>query len=123
MQNVQSQSTTVLDKQIPNGLECPITGAIMRNPVLAADNLTYEEEAIREWFSRGHNTSPLTRAVLADQNLRPNITVRKIIDDYISHHPEKRVDLYNSDNLNEHINAMEEKHGCAVSSVPSCVIS
>ncbi len=32
----------------------------MENPVIAADGHSYEKEAITQWFSSGHNTSPLT---------------------------------------------------------------
>ncbi|MEI6243109.1 MAG: U-box domain-containing protein [Chlamydiota bacterium] len=59
----------------------PITQEIMHDPVIAEDGMTYENEAIRGWF-RGHNTSPLTRRVLANLHLTPNNLLHTIIGEW-----------------------------------------
>jgi len=39
---------------------CPITGVIMKDPVIFPDGYTYEKTAIEEWIKR-HGNSPYTR--------------------------------------------------------------
>jgi hypothetical protein len=41
----------------------------MRDPVIAADGHTYEQEAIEAWL-RSHNTSPMTNAQLSNRTVR-----------------------------------------------------
>uniref|UniRef100_A0A7S1UFM5 U-box domain-containing protein n=1 Tax=Phaeomonas parva TaxID=124430 RepID=A0A7S1UFM5_9STRA len=54
--------------------ECPITGAPMCEPVVAADGHTYERSAMERWL-RDHDTSPLTGEVLPTKALFPNRTL------------------------------------------------
>lgn len=60
---------------------CPITQEEMKDPVLAADGITYERTAIEKWFSIGHDTSPMTRQVLTSKALIPNIALRAMIQE------------------------------------------
>ncbi|CAA7027409.1 unnamed protein product [Microthlaspi erraticum] len=62
---------------------CPITQEVMEDPHLTADGFTYEAEAIREWFSKGHDTSPMTNLKLPHLNLVPNRTLRSAIHDFL----------------------------------------
>lgn len=57
---------------------CGITQEVMQDPVCAADNHTYERAAIEAWL-REHNTSPITRERLANNQLRPNHLVKSAI--------------------------------------------
>ena len=50
---------------------CPITLAVMHDPVLAADGSTYERDAIAHWIERVPR-SPLTNLPLASVALVPN---------------------------------------------------
>ena len=47
---------------IPDAFMCPITFALMDDPVLIADGMTYERRAIEQWLQKGNATSPLTGA-------------------------------------------------------------
>ena len=58
---------------------CPISHALMRDPVMAADGNSYERREIEQWFAGGHVKSPLTGADMPNTTLFPNITLRKII--------------------------------------------
>ena len=49
---------------IPNDYLCPITLQLMENPAITTDGNSYERVAIIKWFETGHNTSPLTGAIL-----------------------------------------------------------
>lgn len=62
-------------------LTCPITCSIFEDPVIAEDGHTYEREAITQWI-QGGGTSPLTRVTVTVEGLRPNHTVRKLIEDF-----------------------------------------
>lgn len=63
------------DEDCPAQLLCPITGAPMRDPVVAADGHTYDRPAIEKWFAT-HDTSPMTGVKLPTTNLFPNYSFR-----------------------------------------------
>lgn len=72
--------------QIPAGdpnrsfLTCPLSGSLMKNPVIASDGVTYDYGAIiRLYLKEKHPQSPTQQgAVLADVcTLRPNWEARK----------------------------------------------
>ena len=62
---------------------CPITQAIMTDPVIGPDGVTYERSAIETWFAAGHSTSPMTRQPMTGRQLIPNLAVRAMIEDAI----------------------------------------
>ena len=75
--------TSLITKQkqeIPTDLICPITGQLMKNPVITENGQTYEKEAIEEWFTR-KKTDPLT-GMKINTRLIPNFLLRKICDEY-----------------------------------------
>jgi len=67
---------------IPEAFLCPITFALMDDPVVMMDGMTYERHAIETWLSKGHTTSPLTGAELQSTMLIPNNLVRSQIREY-----------------------------------------
>ncbi|XP_010463003.1 PREDICTED: putative U-box domain-containing protein 50 [Camelina sativa] len=69
---------------IPSVFMCPILQEVMKNPHIAADGFSYELEAIEEWLSMGHDTSPMTNLRLDYQVLTPNHTLRSLIQDWHS---------------------------------------
>ncbi|CAF4591867.1 unnamed protein product [Didymodactylos carnosus] len=64
-----------------DSLTCPITFDLFRDPVVAEDGHTYEREAIINWI-REKGTSPITREPLTTESLRPNYTVKKVVDEF-----------------------------------------
>src|SRR5947199_7770503 len=58
---------------------CPITQNIMKDPYIDTDGNSFEKSAIVEWLSL-HKTSPITRNKMFIENLIPNRTLKKIID-------------------------------------------
>lgn len=58
--------------------ECPLTGEIMKEPVMAMDNYSYESEAIKEWF-KNNNISPVTGEKLSSTSLIPNKNLKGAI--------------------------------------------
>lgn len=71
MTKCSDDSSADLLPTLPNMPTCPITGDVMRDPVVAADGHTYERAAIRRWLETS-DTSPLTGAVLPHKELVPN---------------------------------------------------
>lgn len=55
----------------------------MLDPVVAADGYTYEAEALKGWMDSGHDTSPMTNAMLANSNVLPNRGLRSSIQEWL----------------------------------------
>ena len=72
---------------IPNEFLCPIGLTIMKDPVIGPDGHTYELTAITEWLLQ-HDVSPITRQQMSINRLRPNIALRKMIEDWVAAHPQ-----------------------------------
>ena len=67
-----------LPEAMQKSLVCPITWAVFRRPVVAADGHTYEEEAIIEHLMT-KDKSPLTKEKLTDKSLRPNRAMHALV--------------------------------------------
>ena len=62
----------------PASFTCPITGELMREPVVDPEGHTYEKSAIMGWLER-NTTSPMTRTYLTADMLKPNRAVQDAI--------------------------------------------
>ena len=51
---------------------CPLSKVVMDDPVVADDGITYNRDAIEQWFAEGHTASPLLRLVPIGKTLTPN---------------------------------------------------
>jgi hypothetical protein len=71
----------------PDEYSCPITGELLRDPVIAVDGQTYERAAIAQWFGQHHSgdtvNSPMTGKPLPSRSLVANIALRKLVADYV----------------------------------------
>jgi len=85
--------------QVPDAFQCPITGELMRDPVMCSDGHTYEREAIEEWF-RHSDQSPLTGAALQTLVLTPNFAVKKAIEELVSGLPQPSPAVGSQNNSN-----------------------
>jgi hypothetical protein len=61
-------------------LVCPISHALMRNPVTAADGHSYERREIEQWCAGGSRKSPMAGVDVATTTLYPCITLKKAIE-------------------------------------------
>eukprot|EP01050_Picozoa_sp_SAG11_P020528 SAG11_NODE_3474_length_2426_cov_1.681564_2_plen_376_part_00 len=57
---------------------CPITHAVMRDPVVDSEGNSYERAAIEKWL-RSHGSSPVTRSPLCGADLRPNRALKDMV--------------------------------------------
>lgn len=70
----------------PPEFECPITLALMNDPVIGDDGQTYERSAIEHWLSDARNSgrSPITRSPMNISSLRTNFALKSQIERFIS---------------------------------------
>ena len=67
---------------------CPITCELMVDPVICSDGTSYERAAIETWLI-SNNTSPLTRMILQDKKVVPNLSLRALVSAYRERHGER----------------------------------
>jgi hypothetical protein len=68
-------------QDVPSEFIDTITMDVMDDPVITCDGQTYDRKSIEEWL-KVRNTSPLTGAPLPSKKLTPNISLRKMIDEF-----------------------------------------
>lgn len=71
---------------------CPITQCIFLNPVKASDGITYEKDAIEEWYET-NKTSPITREELNNIFI-DDIETKNIVSDYLEKNPHETINVY-----------------------------
>eukprot|EP00930_Biecheleria_cincta_P006071 TRINITY_DN107049_c0_g1_i1.p1 TRINITY_DN107049_c0_g1~~TRINITY_DN107049_c0_g1_i1.p1 ORF type:complete len:647 (-),score=147.47 TRINITY_DN107049_c0_g1_i1:225-2165(-) len=78
---------------VPDSFVCPISAAIMVDPVATVDGCVYERPYIERWFrerrQQGHRiTSPITGLELPSATLMPLVALQRAIEAYLAHRPE-----------------------------------
>lgn len=61
---------------------CPISHEVMEDPVEISSCQTFDRSSIERWFAEGHTTCPMTNQVLISKELRPNIILRRSIEEW-----------------------------------------
>ncbi|EKX44759.1 hypothetical protein GUITHDRAFT_61235, partial [Guillardia theta CCMP2712] len=64
---------------------CPISLALMTDPVSSCDGFTYERSSIESWLQL-RLSSPLTGACLPSNHLVPNFALRSAIQEWQERH-------------------------------------
>ena len=83
-----TNNNTNNDNNIENYLLCPITNQIYRYPVFLDDGNTYELSAISEWLTT-HKTSPITREIIKSFDIKQNLLVKQMVDNYLKENKDK----------------------------------
>jgi hypothetical protein len=68
------------DDAVPEAFVCPITQEQMVDPVVAMDGHSYSRAAIQDWFRQGRLSSPCTNERLSSDQLVPNHSLRKAME-------------------------------------------
>ncbi|KAI5679647.1 hypothetical protein M9H77_00874 [Catharanthus roseus] len=72
-----------IEIEVPSFFVCPISLEIMKDPVIVSTGITYDRDSIEKWlFSEKNNTCPVTKQLLTDSELTPNITLRRLIQSW-----------------------------------------
>ena len=81
MQQLCLQHSTAAGPSVPDWMVCPLTHAVLVDPVLCTgDGQTYERAAITQWLAAlDSQTSPVTGQPLVSRDLVPNHALRSII--------------------------------------------
>ncbi len=64
---------------IPSEFKCPLSLALMIDPVVASDGCTYERDNIRKWLNEHYITSPTTNETLESCYLFKNSALQNLI--------------------------------------------
>ncbi|BAF23977.1 U-box domain-containing protein 15 [Oryza sativa Japonica Group] len=112
--------TKSLDKcpslMIPNDFLCPITLAIMRDPVIVATGQTYERRSIQKWLDSGERTCPKTRQRLSHMSLAPNYALKNLILEWCD---KNKVELQKREP--EPVAEQDDEHQRGAEDIPSLV--
>ncbi|XP_009390871.3 U-box domain-containing protein 21-like [Musa acuminata AAA Group] len=82
------KTNLALDVAIPTHFRCPISLDLMRDPVTASTGITYDRQSIETWQELGNTSCPVTGQQLQHQDLIPNHSIRKMIQDWcVAHRP------------------------------------
>ena len=68
---------------IPQEYFCPITMDVMEDPVSGNQGEVFERSAITPWVTE-HHCSPITRQPLELRDLRPNLPLKSLIEDFMA---------------------------------------
>ncbi len=97
-------------------MTCPISKQIFFDPVFASDGHTYENFEIcnRLWQIKYKynydNISPTTGLKLYDKVVMPNVSMKRIVDEYLKNNPDKKKNQYKpkaSSELNESVSRVD----------------
>ncbi|KAJ0690805.1 putative U box domain, Zinc finger, RING/FYVE/PHD-type [Helianthus annuus] len=81
--------------EVPRFFLCPISLEIMKDPVTLSTGITYDRDTIENWlFSRKDNVCPVTKQVVADIDLTPNHTLRRLIQSWCTLNASSGVERY-----------------------------
>ncbi|MCO5550059.1 hypothetical protein L7F22_003538, partial [Adiantum nelumboides] len=56
---------------------------VMEDPLPVVTGQTYEWARIKEWFTCGNNTDPITKQILPVLDLKPNHKLRECIEEWV----------------------------------------
>ena len=78
----ERRTSSLLDVTVPSYLRCSISLELMRDLVTLCTGITYDRESIETWLDAGNNVCPITNQALDSQEMIPNHTVRRVIQDW-----------------------------------------
>lgn len=67
---------------IPTHFRCPISLELMKDPVTVSTGITYDRQSIETWLDMGNTTCPVTNQELNWDDLIPNHSIRRMIQDW-----------------------------------------
>jgi hypothetical protein len=78
------------DEKPLKNLCCPISSKLMKHPVIVVESgQTYDKESIEDWF-KSHDIDPLTKEKLTNKQFITNLTIKKVLEEWITKHKIKK---------------------------------
>jgi len=69
-----------IENRAPPRFMCPVSGRIMREPVILETGTTCDRVAMEKWLAKGHKRCPVTKRPLRKPiHMVPNVEMRKHI--------------------------------------------
>jgi HEAT repeat protein len=95
IENDLDDDDTIRLLPVPELFICPMSQAVMEDPVMTVDGCLYERSYIEQWIRhrqqlRMHVTSPATNQPLPSHRLVSLTALKKAIEVYLAHRPELR---------------------------------
>ncbi|XP_038886938.1 E3 ubiquitin-protein ligase CHIP isoform X2 [Benincasa hispida] len=72
--------------EVPDYLCCKITLDILRDPVITPSGVTYERAVILDHFHKVGNFDPITRELLDESQLVPNLAIKEAVQSFLDKH-------------------------------------
>ncbi|KGN58379.1 E3 ubiquitin-protein ligase CHIP isoform X1 [Cucumis sativus] len=72
--------------EVPDYLCCKITLDILRDPVITPSGVTYERAVILDHFNKVGNFDPITRELLNESQLIPNLAIKEAVQSFLDKH-------------------------------------
>lgn len=76
------RSPDIAELSIPTHFRCPISFDLMKDPVTMSTGITYDRQSIETWLDMGNTTCPVTNQELNVEDLIPNHSIRRMIQDW-----------------------------------------
>ncbi|XP_008798516.1 U-box domain-containing protein 21-like [Phoenix dactylifera] len=76
------RSPNIAEVSIPTHFRCPISLELMKDPVTVSTGITYDRQSIETWLDMGNTTCPVTNQDLEVEDLIPNHSIRRMIQDW-----------------------------------------
>lgn len=80
-------------REIPDHLCGKISFELLRDPVVTPSGITYDRKDIIEHLQRVGHFDPVTRIPLTQEQLIPNLSMKEVIDHYLSENPWANAEL------------------------------
>lgn len=72
---------------VPEDFICPLSGLCFEEPVTLETGQTFETEALRQWFDKGHRTCPISGVTLEYQAVPlTNFILKRVVDTWKFEH-------------------------------------
>lgn len=118
--NTTTAINKILNDSIKQTITCPITLSIFRDPVTLPDSGRVVERAAAKKLTE----DPFTRKPFAySENMKKNITVSQLVDDYLKMHPEEQSQQYESEMIAPEAKADPPLVQQPLTSTSSCLIN
>ncbi|GLJ44292.1 hypothetical protein SUGI_0926970 [Cryptomeria japonica] len=89
---VSTDSSLPVSQPVPLYFFCPLSEAIMEDPVDLETGITYERSAIEKWFESGNTTCPVNKCEVQSRHLIPNRNLRELIREWKQSNAKFRID-------------------------------
>lgn len=101
----------------PKEFICPLSLALMHDPVVIASGQTYERASIAKWFREGHDTCPRTGKKMTNFEMVPNSCMKMLISSWCKKHGISMPNPAPRSNDLDALRSWDSSNSCSIPSV------